>query len=286
MTKPSHLAGILVLSLAWQGGAIAQPAHQHGIPDFSGGWVRIGDLVETFEEIPGFDGAGPILEDPAHSHAQGGVGQSLQWVPDLDNPILLPATAAKLQAIREAELQGIPHVKDEGMCMPSGVPMLLNRRGGGPVQILQTPTQITVLNGRDSQMRRIYLNVPHTDDYGHSWYGESVGHYEGADTLVIDTIGQNDKTQIDRFGTTHSDRIHVTERYRLSEDGREMEVQFTVVDLEAFAMPWSGRARFRQGGGVWDEQICPENNRHIGEVTVWGEITSDVPTPYDDTPDF
>jgi hypothetical protein len=170
--------------------------------------------------------------------------------------------------------------------MPSGVPMILNRRGGGPVQILQTPTQITMLNGRDSQMRRIHLNVPHSEDPGHTWYGESVGHYEGADTLVVDTIGQNDKTQIDRFGTSHSDRIHVVERYRLSPDRREMDVQFTVVDPGAFTMPWSGRARFRSRDGEWDEQICAENNRHIGEVTVWGQITTDVPTASDDTPDF
>ena len=286
MFKSTLLPGLLAVSLSCTELAMAQQTGHQNIPDFSGGWVRIGGLVETFEPIPGFEGAGPILEDPAHPHAQGGVGQSLQWVPDLNNPILRPETAAKLKIIRDAELQGIPHVKDEGMCFPSGVPMILNRRGGGPIQILQTPDQVTILNGRDSQVRRIYLNVPHSDDPGHTWYGESVGHYEGSDTLVVDTIGQNDKTQIDRFGTTHSDKIHVTERYRLSPDGQEMEVQFTVVDLVAFTMPWSGRARFRQRDGEWDEQICAENNRHIGEVTVWGQITTEVPTASDDTPDF
>ena len=286
MPKSALLAGIFLANLAWPGLVLAQSSEDENIPDFSGGWVRIGDLVETFEVIPGFEGAGPILEDPDHSHSQGGVGQGLQWVPDLNNPILRPETAAHLQAIRDAELRGIPHVKDEGMCFPSGVPMILNRRGGGPVQILQTPDQITILNGRDSQIRRIYLNVPHSEHPGHSWYGESVAHYEGSDTLVVDTIGQNDKTQIDRFGTTHSDQIHVTERYRLSPDGEHMEVQFTVVDLEAFTMPWSGLARFRRRDGEWDEQICAENNRHIGEVTVWGQITTDVPTAFDDTPDF
>jgi hypothetical protein len=286
MPKSALLNGLFAVSLVSPGLAVAQSTNASDIPDFSGGWARIGGLVETFEAIPGHDGPGPILEDPLYPHAQGGVGQSLQWVPDLDNPILKPETRAKLQAIRDAELRGIPHVKDEGMCMPSGVPMILNRRGGGPVQILQTPTQITMLNGRDSQMRRIHLNVPHSEDPGHTWYGESVGHYEGADTLVVDTIGQNDKTQIDRFGTSHSDRIHVVERYRLSPDRREMDVQFTVVDPGAFTMPWSGRARFRSRDGEWDEQICAENNRHIGEVTVWGQITTDVPTASDDTPDF
>ncbi len=286
MSKSALLLGVLVACLASPGIAISQTNESAKIPDFSGGWARIGGLVETFEEIPGHDGAGPILEDPLHPHAQGGVGQSLQWVPNLDNPILKPETAAKLQYIRDAELEGIPHVKDEGMCFPSGVPMLLNRRGGGPVQILQTPTQITILNGRDHQVRYIHLDVPHSDDAGHSWYGESVGHYEGGDTLVVDTIGQNDKTQIDRFGTTHSDRIHVVERYRLLPDGEGFEVQFTVEDPGAFTMPWSGLARFRSRQGDWDEQVCAENNRHIGLVTVRGVRTRDVPTASDDTPDF
>ncbi len=116
------------------------------------------------------------------------------------------------------------------MCQPSGIPMLWNRRGGA-IQILQTPTQVTILNARDHQVRYIHLNVPHSENPGHSWYGESVGHYEGGDTLVVDTIGQNDKTQIDRFGTTHSDQIHVMERIRLGPDGRSFEVQFTVEDL-------------------------------------------------------
>ncbi len=286
MSKSALLLGVFVACLASPGIAISQTNESAKIPDFSGGWARIGGLVETFEEIPGHDGAGPILEDPLHPHAQGGVGQSLQWVPNLNNPILKPETAAKLQYIRDAELEGIPHVKDEGMCFPSGVPMLLNRRGGGPVQILQTPTQITILNGRDHQVRYIHLDVPHSDDAGHSWYGESVGHYEGGDTLVVDTIGQNDKTQIDRFGTTHSDRIHVVERYRLLPDGEGFEVQFTVEDPGAFTMPWSGLARFRSRQGDWDEQVCAENNRHIGLVTVRGVRTRDVPTASDDTPDF
>ena len=119
---------------------------------------------------------------------------------------------------------------------------------------------------------------------GHSWYGESVGHYEGGNILVVDTIGQNDKTQIDRFGTTHSDKIHVVERYRLSPNGEEFEVQFTVEDPGAFTMPWSGRARFRSREGNWDEQICAENNRHIGLVTIRGVRTTDVQTASDGIP--
>nr|TFG52192.1 MAG: hypothetical protein E4H34_05370 [Hyphomicrobiales bacterium] len=291
MSRLAFYSGLFITSLVWPGLALAQghdgQAHSAtAIPDFSGGWARIGDLVEMFEAIPGHTGGGPMLVDPEYPHAQGGVGEELRWVADLDNPILQPATLEKLRVITEAELRGIPHVKDEGVCQPSGVPMLLNRRGGA-IQILQTPTQITILNARDHQVRFAYLDVPHSANPGHSWYGESVAHYEGSDTLVIDTIGQNDKTQIDRFGTPHSEQLHVIERYTLSPDGQALEVQFTVVDPIAFTMPWSGRVRFRNRPTDWDEQICAENNRHVGTVTFNGVLmTDEVPTPTDETPDF
>ena len=285
MLKSALLLGIFIASFAWPGLAVSQTNSGQPIPDFSGGWSRIGEFVEMFEAIPDYEGAGPMLVDPLHPHGEGGAGQALQWIAALDNPILKPETLAKLQLITEAALQGIPHIKDEGMCQPSGVPMILNRRGGA-IQILQTPTQVTILNSRDHQVRFIYLDVPHSEDPGHTWYGESVGYYEGGDTLVVDTIGQNDKTQIDRFGTTHSDQIHVVERYRLSPDGQLLEVQFTVDDPGAFTMPWSARVRFTSRPRNWDEQVCAENNRYVGTVTVGGMITRDVPTPTDSTPDF
>jgi hypothetical protein len=75
-----------------------------------------------------------------------------------------------------------------------------------------------MLHQHDNDVRRIHLNVPHSANVKPSWYGESVGHYEG-DTLVVDTIGLNDKTFVDNFRTPHSDKLHVVERYRLVEGG-------------------------------------------------------------------
>jgi hypothetical protein len=283
MTKSALFLGIS-LALAWPALADPESANSDTIPDFSGGWARIGDLVETFEPIPGSTAGGPVLVDPKHPHEQG--GDALEWVAALDNPILKPETRAKLRTITQAEIEGVPHLKDEGLCLPSGVPMILNRRGGA-IKMLQTPSQVTIINARDQQARFVYLNVPHSKNpAGHSWYGESVGHYENGDTLVVDTIGQNDKTQIDRFGTPHSNQIHVVERYRLSADHRAMEVQFTVDDPGAFTMPWSGRARFAARRTDWDEQVCAENNRFVGTVTVGGKKMTTVPTPTSDKPDF
>ena len=160
MLKPALIVGALVGAFAWPALADPEAASDGKIPDFSGGWARVGQLVETFEPIPGNAGAGPMLVDPKHPHVDGGDGP-LQWVPSLDNSILKPETLAKLRTIAEAEIEGIPHLKDEGMCQPSGVPMILNRRGSA-MEILQTPTQVTMLNARDQQVRFIYLDVPHS----------------------------------------------------------------------------------------------------------------------------
>ena len=254
------------------------------IPDFTGAWSRVGGLVETYEPIPGNKGGGPMVVDDRYPHAEGGDGP-LQWVSKLDNPILKPETLARIKTITDAEIKGIPHVKDEGLCQPSGVPMILNRRGGA-IQMLQTPTQITILNARDHQVRFIYLDRGHNPNFGHSWNGESVGHYEGGDTLVVDTIGENDKTQVDRFGTPHSDQIHVIEYYKISPDRRNLTVQFTVEDPGAYTMPWSAQARFVNRKADWDEQICAENNRFVGTVTVSGKITTSVTVPTSDRADF
>jgi hypothetical protein len=275
---------MLSLSLAAAAAtASADPQARGAVPNLSGGWGRIGDLVETYEKIPGSAAAGPMLVDPKHPHVDG-VGQPW-WVASLDNPILKPDTLARLRVITEAEIEGIGHLKDEGMCLPSGVPMILNRRGAA-VQILQAKDRVLILNARDQQTRTIYLDVPHSANPRPSWYGESVGHYEGGDTLVVDTIAQNDRTQIDRFGTTHSAQLHVMERYRISPDRKLLDVQFTVEDPVAFTTPWSARVRFAPSRQQWDEEVCAENNRFVGEVTIAGRITRDVPIPTALTPDF
>src|SRR5438309_2027143 len=88
-------------------------------------------------------------------------------------------------------------------------------RGSG--FFLQPAKEVTILYERGPNIRHIYMNVPHTRNPAPSWLGESVGHYEGS-TLVIDTIGLNDKTFIDNYRTPHTTQLHVVERYTVSED--------------------------------------------------------------------
>ena len=106
---------------------------------------------------------------------------------------------------------------------------------------LQTAKEVWIFWTEDKQVRRVYMDVPHSADPKPSWYGESVGHYEG-DTLVIDTIGLNDKTFVDIYRTPHTEKLHVVERWRMVDGGQMMEAMFTVDDPDAFYQPWSGNA--------------------------------------------
>ena len=110
--------------------------------------------------------------------------------------------------------------------------------------------------------RRVHMNVPHSANPKPSWYGESVGHYEG-DTLVVDTIGLNAKTFVDNYRTPHTEKLHVVERWRLIEGGNRLEVQVTVTDPDTFNQPWQAIRRYEKGQGAFPEEICAENNHNL-----------------------
>jgi hypothetical protein len=114
----------------------------------------------------------------------------------------------------------------------------------------------------DNQVRRVYMDRPHSKKLKPSWYGESVGHYEG-DTLVIDTIGLNDKTVVDIYRTPHTEKLHVVERWRMIDDGKGMEATFTVEDPGAFYQPWTGMRHYRRIQQEGSEKICAENNTNL-----------------------
>jgi hypothetical protein len=243
------------------------------VPDVSGQWVRIGRYPESFDPPP--SGPGPMMIDPAHPHRKSATpgGQSPDgWVADLTNPILKPETVARMKPIVGLEIAGHSHLKLNDLCYPSGVPMILNQRD--PVQILQSSGKVTIIYERDALTRHIYLDQPHSANLKHTWFGESVGHYEG-DALVVDTIGENDRTFTDHFFTPHSDKIHVVERYQVSPDRKTMQVLFTVDDPETFTTLWSAQATYRADTTPYEEIVCAENNRGFGSEL----ITEEHPIP-------
>jgi hypothetical protein len=117
-------------------------------------------------------------------------------------------------------------------------------------------------------VRHIYLNVPHSAHVKPSWYGQSVGRYEG-DTLVVDTIGITTSAFVDNYRTPHSDKLHVIERFRTIEDGKTMEVKVHVEDPGAFTAAWDATQRYVRSDRVaLREVICAENSANYFNVEI------------------
>jgi hypothetical protein len=144
---------------------------------------------------------------------------------------------------------------------------------------VQTPKQVWILQEADHRVRRIYLDRPHSENPAPSWYGESVGHYEGGDTLVVDTIGMNDRTFVDSYHTPHTTALHVVERFKLVDGGKALEADFTVDDPGAFNMSWSAGKRWKRERASLAEEACAENNGGYFNYPV-------EPLPQADKPDF
>jgi hypothetical protein len=248
------------------------------VPNFSAnGWDGDGENEFT----PPKSGPGPVTSDPANPYVSNfearRTGAKANWrVADLNNPNLKPWVIEALKKANADALGGKAMFTREARCWPTGVPaMLLNP---GRLYFVQTPKEVWIIQESDHRVRHVLLGEPHSASPKPTWYGESVGHYEGGDTLVIDTIGMNDKSFVDSYRTPHTTQLHVVERFRLIE-GKALEVNFTVDDPGAFNMPWSASKRWKRVQAPLAEESCAENNANYFNYEV-------EPLPQADKPDF
>jgi len=122
-------------------------------------------------------------------------------------------------------------------CSPPAVPR--NWAIRRPYEIIQEDNCVLVLFEGDHWIRQIWTDGrTHSPTAGHTWGGDSIGKWEG-DTLVVDTIGFNDKAWIDIAGHPHSEAMHIVERIRRA-DRNHLIMTFTFDDPKAFSKPWSG----------------------------------------------
>ena len=143
-------------------------------------------------------------------------------------------------------------------CLPAGLPRTV-MLGLFPQQFVQTPTQIVMLYEYMNVFRVIPFNTKHPDDLIPGYLGNSVGHWEG-DTLVVDTIGFNDKTWLAGTGTFHTDGLHTVERFtRVDKD--QINYDITMEDPNVFTKPWTlhSTLMLREGTRL-EEYVCAENN--------------------------
>ena len=273
------------------------------IPDFSGVWAH-----PSWPGVePPLSGPGPVVNK---SRLRTGESNGNQLVGDYTNPILKPQAAEVVKTHGEISLAGVTYPTPANQCWPQPVPYIFWTIG---IQLLQQPDKITILySNPDHEVRHVRLNQLHPAKVTPSWYGDSVGHYEG-DTLVIDTVGAKTGrpfAMVDIFGTPYTEALHVVEHYRLLDyeaakeaqergykenrrlpfndsglivdpnyKGKGLQLQFTVEDEGVFTMPWSATMTYRRALGDWPEFACAEN---IHEYY----YNKDAEVPTADKPDF
>ena len=274
------------------------------IPDLSGHWnhTSLNGL-----ELP-MSGPGPVRNRSRLSTGpQAGVGNTRELVGDHTNPILKPWAADVVKRLGEISLAGEGYPTPRNQCWPEQVPFVMANFG---LQVLQRPDKVTILYPYDHQFRQVRLNQAHPANVTPSWYGDSVGHYEG-DELVVDTVGirKGPFSMVDWYGTPFTEALHLVERYRLLDydatmkaiardakenvqfpnpdngwpadpgyRGKGLQIQVTVEDEGAYAMPWSATVTLRRALEEPQELVCADNVRwYPGK---------DSAVPHADKPDF
>src|SRR5262249_938709 len=158
---------------------------------------------------PPLAGPGPVTNN---KRGPNGASSLYGNIGDYTNPILKPQAAEAVRKQGEVEVSGALAPNPRNQCWPGGVPSVITNVG---LPILHPPDKVTILYAGPYEVRRVRMNQAHPAHVTPSWYGDSVGRYEG-DTLVIDTVGikaDRPYAMVDWFGTPYSGALHVVERY-------------------------------------------------------------------------
>ena len=230
-TSPAGSGGLNRIPSSASGPA---PRMVNGKPDFSGVWQGGGSVGDIREGLP--------------------KGETLPIRPEF-------------QKIVDGRM-----AKDdpEANCLPTGVP----RRDPYPWRIVPFPSNnpthmFFLFEGNIHSYRQIFMDGrahPKADDLDPTWYGHSTGKWEG-DTLVVDTVGFNDKFWFDFKGHPHTEKLHTIERFSRT-NLNTLVVQTTIDDLGAYTKPFTVTftARLRAGEELM-EYICNENNQDVEHIT-------------------
>ena len=279
--------GVHCLSRIWFAAALtalAAPGYAAGaaIPDFSGLWARTSLGYE--KPLRGGGGVENRMRRP------NGASNLSALVGDYTDPLLKPAAAAVLKRLGEISLQNVAFPQPSNQCLPYPPPYISSNNQ--EIQLLQEKDRVTILTMFDHQFRHVRLNAQHPAHVSPSWYGDSVGHYEGG-TLIVDTVGikVTPLSMLDIYGTPFSSKLHVVEKFRLvdhatakafadrgeAENGRVagdngdgveldpndrgpgLQLEITVDDPEMFTRSWSGTVTYRRPAADWAEMVCAEN---------------------------
>jgi hypothetical protein len=281
---------LAALALVASVGCVWSAPAKDSIPELGGrefAWnVNFWDY--QLDPPPG-SGHGPMKTDPAYPYnsqiQNGGLfrdGELTVSIMNTKDPILKPWAAKQIQETNDELLSGkrkLPF-NAQSRCWPGGVPgQLLFLE---PLYFIQTPKEVLMLWQRNSFVRHISLTSKHSANVKPSWFGDSIGHYENDDTLVVDTIGlAGGKNHfIDNFRTPHTDGLHVVERFTISPDAKSLTVIVTVEDPATFNGPLTLKNIWRRNNVAIEESVCADD----GGVDHFQQNL--YPIPVADKPDF
>jgi hypothetical protein len=144
------------------------------------------------------------------------------------------------------------------MCQPVG-PFRMMAKEQTKIELVQLSAMIVMLfeDLSHGMMRNIYLKRGHPTRLEETWLGDSVGRWEG-DTLVVDTVGFNDKTWLNEEGAQHSDALHLTERIHPVLRGQYLEYRMTAVDPKVLAKPSSYTRYYRRLDTEVSDDVCQD----------------------------
>lgn len=236
------------------------PRASNGKPDLSGIWhvepTKMDEWVRLFGNNPDALGV-PGMELTTISKYARNLFIDLK-------PEDIPEQPAAAE-VRRQRLQSGVRDNPSLHCLPHGIPIqsLVSEFN----KMVQTPGLMVVLYEADSTHRQIYTDGrPLPKDPQPAWLGYSVGRWEG-DTLVVETAGFNDKSWLDLSGHSHSEALHVTERYRRRDFGH-LDVEITFDDPVMYTRPFSIKfTQVLQADTDILEFFCGENEKdrtHLG----------------------
>jgi hypothetical protein len=240
------VACVVLMSVQLNAGA--QSALSPDRPDLSGSYER-------YRGAPGTRGGTP-RQDPSVPP---------QAPPPPLRPEYLKEWQAKQQASREADARGEPFAAAVVHCLPEGMPGMMN--GPFPMEILQSKGQVTIIQEAYNQVRRIILDQSQKpiDDVEPSFYGHSVGHWEGG-TLVVDTIGIKESVRYQNM--PHSREMRIEERiHAVALDIVWDEI--AIEDQATLEKPWTYTVAYkRMPGYTLLEYICEDNREYADDKGV------------------
>lgn len=231
------------------------PRTADGKVDFSGNWAP-NAINENVDLARVLCGAGGGAGGGGRAGGAGGGGKQVE-VP-CGNPPLLP-WAEKVYLQRKGDIS-----KDdpESLCLPPGVPRMSTTPY--PWTMVQNDKLLVIVyEGGAHIWRKIFLDGrAHNPEVVETWLGDSIGHWQDKDTLVVETVGQTDTTWLDESGLPHTKDMVVTEQFRRPDMGH-LEIVHTINDPGAYSKPWTFTTHPTLLNGELIEYICQENNRDV-----------------------